>query len=513
MLVEPPATDLPVCDHAARQNLDRHPILDTTLGTLRDQLVADLGWQPPIIVTGHQPEFFHAGVFAKNIAAAALAARAAGTPAFLMVDSDLPKSNRLILPQTTAAGLRQIDALIPGCEPQVAYESQPTVPREHWLQFFARLSAMHELFDHSLLRTFAKAWLEHTDRDVVYADAWTGALAACESALGVDGLRTARISHLAQTRAFRTFAAALISDARQAAEAYNAAQQAYRRRHRVRAAGRPVPPLMMRADLTEVPLWIVRRDEPRRRLFVRDRGAALELSTDNAIIGELPHDALDRAATHADPWPLERDGWSLRPRALTLSAFARLVLADIFIHGIGGAKYDEIMEEWLANWRGITPAPAVCVSATLHLPLAHEPVTLADIRAARHRARDLRYNPQRHLANLPSKLIQRRAELVRASNDLRRRHPRDHERRAVVFREIRHVNEEMLQTDPWRTAEADRHVQTLERDRALTRIARDREYFFALHREDTLEALVKNTRTAIVPGSSRPENHVGSQAP
>ena len=38
------------------------------------------------------------------------------------------------------------------------------------------------------------------------------------------------------------------------------------------------------------------------------------------------------------------DGWELRPRALTLTIWARLLIADLFVHGIGGAKYDRISD-------------------------------------------------------------------------------------------------------------------------------------------------------------------------
>ena len=38
------------------------------------------------------------------------------------------------------------------------------------------------------------------------------------------------------------------------------------------------------------------------------------------------------------------DSRALRPRALTLTLFARLCVADFFIHGIGGGKYDEVTD-------------------------------------------------------------------------------------------------------------------------------------------------------------------------
>ena len=41
---------------------------------------------------------------------------------------------------------------------------------------------------------------------------------------------------------------------------------------------------------------------------------------------------------------LSSRGIKLRTRALTTTLFARLVLSDMFLHGIGGAKYDQVTD-------------------------------------------------------------------------------------------------------------------------------------------------------------------------
>ena len=46
---------------------------------------------------------------------------------------------------------------------------------------------------------------------------------------------------------------------------------------------------------------------------------------------------------------------NLRPRALTLTLFARLCLGDFFIHGIGGGKYDEVTDAIIRDYFGVEP--------------------------------------------------------------------------------------------------------------------------------------------------------------
>ena len=48
-------------------------------------------------------------------------------------------------------------------------------------------------------------------------------------------------------------------------------------------------------------------------------------------------------------------GVRLRTRALTTTMFARYLLGDLFIHGIGGAKYDELGDEIARGFFGIEP--------------------------------------------------------------------------------------------------------------------------------------------------------------
>ena len=472
-------------------------LLDESLTAVRARLREQLGLTGPVILSGHQPEFMHAGVFAKTIAAHVLVQELGGTAVFLMVDSDVTKTARLAVPQNTMGGLRRIEITIPDRDPQRPFEFETLSAREQWLQFFAGTGSMYEFRDQSLLPTFARAWLTTHDTRPTYCDAFARALAATEVELGLAGVRSLTVSRLCATPAFRAFLARMALDAASCATHYNAALITFRQRHRIRARGRPVPRLVVSGQAVELPCWVLRPNEPRRRLFVTTHDELIELATDNRVIAEIRRADLRQSAFHAEPWPLERAGWCIRPRALALSAFVRLCLADLFIHGIGGAKYDEMMEDFLRRWLGIDPAPACCVSATARLPLEAKGVRLADIAAARQQSRDLHYNPQRHLPNVPVELARRREELVRRSAELRAHHPRDHAGRRLVFRELRRLNEQILAADPWRTAEYDQRIGALEAQWGHDQIALDREYFYALHPRATLEKLVRVIRGAL----------------
>ena len=70
-------------------------------------------------------------------------------------------------------------------------------------------------------------------------------------------------------------------------------------------------------------------------------------------------------------------GLKVRSRALTNTLFARLFLSDLFIHGIGGGKYDELTDDIIRRFYECEPPDFLVLSATRLLPLPAVPVGVA----------------------------------------------------------------------------------------------------------------------------------------
>ena len=112
--------------------------------------------------------------------------------------------------------------------------------------------------------------------------------------------------------------------------AYNAAVIEYRQTHHIRSAAHPVPNLGVDGDAFEVPLWVWRKEDPvRRRLFVRQRTDGVTLLDRNGWSHDLPLIANgDNTVGIEELVGLGADGVRIRPRALTMTMFVRLVLAE-----------------------------------------------------------------------------------------------------------------------------------------------------------------------------------------
>ena len=84
--------------------------------------------------------------------------------------------------------------------------------------------------------------------------------------------------------------------------------------------------------------------------------------------------------------PTAARGIKIRTRALATTLFARLVLSDLFLHGIGGAKYDQVTDDIARRFFGFSLPEFATASATLRLPIVRPAVTHDSIREVRQRA-------------------------------------------------------------------------------------------------------------------------------
>ncbi len=117
-------------------------------------------------------------------------------------------------------------------------------------------------------------------------------------------------------------------------------------------------------------------------------------------------------ASHASP------NFKLRPRALLTTMYARLVLSDLFLHGIGGGKYDQLGDLIIQQFFGVEPPQFMVISATIQLPGFRTDATpdkrLNEIRRIKRAIRDTRYQAERFVedAKLDPKDVDQKRQLL-----------------------------------------------------------------------------------------------------
>jgi hypothetical protein len=174
---------------------------------------------------------------------------------------------------------------------------------------------------------------------------------------------------------------------------------------------------------------------------------------------------------------LMRQRLRLSPRALALTLFLRLIVCDQFVHGIGGALYDEVTDRVITRRLRIEP-PHFCVTtATLLFPSAvgRERV---DLMALLNEGRRLR-----HGAGDGEKM-----KLVEQIATLPRRSPQ----RSKVFYQM-HARLADQQKDPQYQAWEQRVGQARRRLAEESDLF-DRELFYALQPRSRLMELIEKYR-------------------
>jgi hypothetical protein len=400
------------------------------------------------LLSGHQPELFHPGVWVKNFALNGLVQAHGGTALNLVVDTDLAKTADLKVP--TWEG----DEALPEAPPERVYRAN--VPFDRWRKeapFEERMVEDEELFSSLPERVapLVRGWpfaslLPKFWNDVRHASAWSGLLGerlvsarrTWERHWGCHNWEVP-VSRLCRTEPFAWFACHVLSEAPRFHALYNACVRDYRRANGIKNHLHPVPDLAAEGDWLEVPFWGWQRDQHQRgRLMVRRDGSLLRLRLGDNQLPAIPVQSTDAVAAWLD---FERQGIKLRSRALTTTLFARLFLADLFIHGIGGAKYDEITDALLRRFYGLEPPRYLVLSATLHLPLPSYSARAAQVYELEREVRDLRCNPQRHLEEASDG--EDLTRLAAEKNDWIGRQPPSHRGRRERYHALRALTERM----------------------------------------------------------------------
>lgn len=358
--------------------------------------------QSPLIVTGHQPELFHAGVWAKNFATAGLAQQCQGLGLNLIIDNDTLANTRLRVP--VAGEPATVDSIpFDAAQPEQPWEEAVIQDAACFEAFGDRVRA-HMLQNWNIDPLIASSWpaaVRQSRTSNRLSDSLVAARVAAERSHGLRNLEVP-MSRVCSTRPFGLFAAIVLRDLSRFHAIYNEAVRDYRRLHHLRSTTHPVPELTSNDGWLEVPFWVWREGAKRRERPVAQKvGDEVQLRDSTGVFARLPQSGANPLEMSAGLISeLGSRGIKFRSRALTTTLFARLFLADLFIHGIGGAKYDAMTDQICSRFFGVQAPPFATVTATAYLPLGTAfPASEGDLRGIQQRLRDTRYNPDRFVTS------------------------------------------------------------------------------------------------------------------
>lgn len=355
----------------------------------------------PIVMGGHQPDLFHCGVWFKNFLLAKLAGATGALAIHFLVDNDLCRATSIAIPVHSPPKSTEVSAEIEALNrdglSQVSAEAAAVnspdkdwqwkavhydLPRSPlpWENCFLQDVRCWRSFPGRVQKLLPKLnglpMLDHlwhlVDGDVVQGDSLGCLLSRARHKMEAEfGLQTLEVplSVLSGTQEFARFSLHLLGHLPELQEIYNQELVNYRKAHRIRNHAQPLPGLARQGDWYEAPWWFyLQGDQERHPLWVSISGDRLTLSNHKGWTATLSGPL--NGEVGVEQWmELSERGVCLRPRALLTTMYARLILSDLFIHGMGGARYDQLTDRIIERFFGLQPPLLGLATATLHLPI------------------------------------------------------------------------------------------------------------------------------------------------
>jgi hypothetical protein len=423
----------------------------------------------PLIADGHQTELCHAGVWVKRVLSHFAASRLSASAAHFGVDTDAPKHLHL--------------CWIGASEP---ITDDPNVSTAHWTGLLdgpspahiehlnrrlneSHFSARPAVFD--FLTSLRRLAIEQPK----LSPALTNATHELDWSLNLRH-HAMLASPIWECEPFLVVAHHLIARAHEFATRYNAALADYRRARKVRSATRPMPDLAVSDAAVELPFWLDQLDtgdRARPSASARDGGYLLAAPNGDEFRFD-PSAAGWDAGAQLSAW-LRRNQLRLSPRALTLTMYLRVFVVDQFVHGIGGAQYDQITDRIIASYFNITP-PRFCVAtATMYLPEAvgRSRVCVPCVAQEGHRLRH-------------SLLGERKRELIEQIAAAPRKSPERYATFATMHRELASAQLNHPAIARWKQELRDAQLRETEESAIF-----DRELFYCLQPRERLAEMIE----------------------
>ncbi len=340
-----------------------------------------------IVASGHQPELYHTGVWAKVFLLQRLAEITGATAVDVVVDSDGFDRVGVTVPCFGGPEVERCHADLATGGVDTCFACTATPDAASVEDFVASASQMlASLPAASVGRHFAgfgEALVAARPSANNLAELVTAARRRYERRAGSDYLELP-VSEIGSSKPFLAFAASIASDAERFVLAYNRELATYREAKGLRSKAQPVPDLDVTATSIELPFWVLHAGR-------RSSLSVEPVSGGVTLVGEGVRVHL---ASGDDPVPaIGSAGVRIAPKALLLTMFTRLFLCDLFIHGVGGGGYDQVTDGIIRRYFGIEPPRYVVASLTMFLPLGAHVVTDAEVQTAAERLNRFEHNP------------------------------------------------------------------------------------------------------------------------
>lgn len=318
-----------------------------------------------IFATGHQPDFHHPGILAKDLLIHRLSKELNGLPLHIIVDTDQFHIN-FTYPILVTKNQARLVNLSLGQKNSSIYNSVHITDgmKEMISQELKNcLNSLHEFIHIDQYNYCKSKIIEILDgiensQDIQNVSEKLRLEFLQENQIQIPIIR---VSELIQTKAFINMVQKIKNRQSEFVSKFNHHLHEYRKLHKIKNIAQPIPEL----GLEELPFWILSQKTETRE----------------------PLKANDDLTSH-----------TILPRAITLTMFIRLFISDFFVHGTGGGRYEDVSNHLIQDFFEIQPSPYIVCSSTMRLStrekFEHIDFNLQELDT---KLREIQYSPEKLL--------------------------------------------------------------------------------------------------------------------
>lgn len=451
-----------------------------------------------IIATGHQPIWYHCGIWSKDVVAQKFARAVKGTALHIVLDHDICDTS-MTLPEKNSDGNLSFKKIeIEPYSIQMAIPNEyRTIPKKETINTF-----LEQVFNVNCNPIYKEVWLSDkllknsvlvslsTESDLI-----TYLQSLINTTLGLDILYLP-VSRLCDSNSFLCFICTVIFNAENFAACYNQGINSLCKTN-VQKRGKSIKYLAINKDpgLVELPFWLVSAAGLRSSLWVTTKqNNYTEIGTNLKVFGKIDSSSLEGKIAQLQNL-LDCSNLRLRPKAVTLTLFARLFLADIFVHGVGATSYEPVTDYILEHFYSLSSLRYGIATSTMPLFLPKEKSFLRNhISSLKNKLHEIKSNPEKYINKSTlntehiTTLLQMKREKITQSQD----HYSPAEIRKSAWDSISQINMELCSYAKNIIAEHESLLSKAEGEVISNNVSGYREYFFGLFPEKELRRLINS---------------------
>ena len=447
-----------------------------------------------IVQTGHSPILAHPGVMIKQGLVNSIVKKVNAIGINMVVDNDACHDNCLNIPDINGldSSVKRIEFL--SSLYNLAFEEIRFTDSTQLTAF--KESVLKVLHDPDMKKTFEdfiNPVINLSGETLRFTDLFTCARHAFLLRFGIGNLEIP-VSLISETEPFLNFFLHITANAKSFVDIYNAKLREYRRLKKISSRANPLPDLMEEGYVVELPFWIWGEGESRKSLYASvANDSRISIICEKKIVEHFDFGEDDNLSGNSSEnlrrlKNLISKGIKIRPKAIVNTMYSRMFLSDLFVHGIGGAKYDLITDEIIREFIGVEPPAYATVSATLHLPYKPYDVSNDDVIALKHVIKDMGYNPDKYASGKVMEDAVMRS-MVSEKKEIIAGEAHNSEERHRAFDRLKELNALMKKEISPLIKEKEKELEDLEKRLRYNSIVTNREYPFCIYPESMLGEL------------------------